>query len=66
MNKDSVGLSANAFLIQTLLPLSKSLGDLSKELLSALKEEQALNKTRGTNLFEKINSRNSADVQLAV
>jgi hexosaminidase len=66
MNSDLIALSANAPLVQPILPLSKSLSDLSKQLLLVIEEKQPVNKTIINDLFEKINNRNSADVELAV
>jgi hexosaminidase len=66
MNSDLIALSANAPLVQPILPLSKSLSDLSKQLLLVIEEKQPVNKTVINDLFEKINNRNSADVELAV
>jgi hexosaminidase len=66
MNSDLIALSANAPLVQPILPLSKSLSDLSKQLLLVIEEKQPVNKTIINDLFEKINNRNSADVELAI
>jgi hexosaminidase len=66
MNSGLIALSANAPLVQPILPLSKSLSDLSKQLLLVIEEKQPVNKTIINDLFEKINNRNSADVELAI
>lgn len=66
MDLDLIRLSANAPLIQPVLPMSKNLSLVSKQLLLGLEEKQSINKTVLNELLEQINSRNSADVELAV
>ncbi|MEN9909977.1 MAG: hypothetical protein RLZZ540_3136 [Bacteroidota bacterium] len=66
MDLDLILLSANAPLIQPILPLSKNLSLVSKQILSALEQKQSINKTELNGLLEQINTRNSADVELAV
>jgi len=61
-----MALSANAPLVQALLPLSKSVSDLSEQLLLKLDKKQPLNATLVNNLLEQCNSKNHADVELAV
>jgi hexosaminidase len=66
MNTDLIDLSANAPLVQPLLPLSKSLSDLSEQLLLVIEKKQTVN-TAGLNyLLEQCNSKKHADVELAV
>ncbi|MFV5693783.1 beta-N-acetylhexosaminidase [Flavobacterium sp. LT1R49] len=66
MNADLIGLSANAPLVQPLLPLSKSLSDLSQQLLLKIDKKQTVNPTVLNDLLEQCNSRSPADVELAV
>ncbi|MEZ7499509.1 family 20 glycosylhydrolase [Flavobacterium sp. Arc3] len=66
MNSDLNVLSAKAPLIQPVLILSNDLSSVSKLLLSAITEKKTVNKTVLNDLFEKINKRNSADIELAV
>ena len=66
MNADLIGLSANAPLVQPLLPLSKSLSDLSQQLLLKIDEKQTIDPTVLNDLLEQCNSRSPADVELAV
>ncbi|POY41386.1 beta-N-acetylhexosaminidase [Flavobacterium alvei] len=66
VNTKLVELSSNAPLIQPLLPLSKSLSDLSQQLLLKIEKKQTVNPTAVKDLLEKCNSKNHADVELAV
>jgi hexosaminidase len=66
MNSDLIGLSANAPLVQPLLPLSKSLSDLSQQLLLVMEKNQTVNPTILIDLLEQCNSKKNADVELAV
>ena len=66
MNIELIVLSKKAPLIQPLLPLSKNLSLVCKQLLAAIEQKQSINKTELNMLFEQINTRNSADVELAV
>lgn len=66
MNADLVRLSTNAPLIQPLLPLSKSLSDISEQFLLRFDKKQTLNPTVLNDLLEKCNSKKNADVELAV
>jgi hexosaminidase len=65
-NTKLIELSFNAPLIQPLLPLSKSLSDLSQQLLLKIEKNQTLNPTLVNDLLEQCNSKNHADVELAV
>ncbi|MFV8269577.1 beta-N-acetylhexosaminidase [Flavobacterium sp. GT2N3] len=66
MNADLIALSANAPLVQPLLPLSKSLSDLSRQLLLIIVKKQTVNPTVLNDLLEQCNTRSPADVELAV
>ncbi|MDI5896067.1 beta-N-acetylhexosaminidase [Flavobacterium algoritolerans] len=66
MNADLISLSANAPLVQPLLPLSKSLNDLSQQLLLIIENKQTVNPTILNDLLEQCNSKKNADVELAV
>jgi hexosaminidase len=66
MNADLISLSANAPLVQPLLPLSKSLNDLSQQLLLVIENKQTVNPTILNDLLEQCNSKKNADVELAV
>jgi hexosaminidase len=66
MNKDLIALSANAPLIQPLLPLSKSLSDLSEQLLLLMDKNEEVKSKVLLDLLEKCNSRSASDVELAV
>jgi hexosaminidase len=65
-NINLMELSANAPLVQPLLPLSKSLSDLSARLLLLIDKKQSVNPTLLEDLLEQCNSKNQADVELAV
>jgi len=66
MNADLIALSANAPLVQPLLPLSKSLSDLSQQFLLVIDKKQSVNSTVLNDLLEQCNSKKHADVELAV
>ena len=65
-NTDLVQLSLNAPLVQPILPLSKSLSDLSQQLLLVLEKKQAPNTAILNDLLKQCNSKEHADVELAV
>lgn len=66
LNSDLIALSANAPLVQPLLPLSKSLSDISEQLLLLIDKKQKVNQVLLEDLLEKCNTRSPADVELAV
>ena len=66
MNEDLIDLSSNAPLIQPLLPLSKSLKDISEQLLLVIENKKPVNPSLLNNLLEQCNSKKHADVELAV
>ncbi|RTY94083.1 beta-N-acetylhexosaminidase [Flavobacterium sp. GSP27] len=66
LNFDLIALSANAPLVQPLLPLSKSLSDVSQQLLLLIDKKQKVSQTVLEDLLEKCNTRSPADVELAV
>ena len=66
VNAKLIELSSNAPLVHPLLPLSKSLSDLSQQLLSKIEKKQTVNPNTLNNLLEQCNSKNHADVELAV
>jgi hexosaminidase len=66
LNANLKDLSNNAPLVQPLLPLSKSLADLSEQLLLMIDKKQSVNPTILKDLLEQCNSKNHADVELAV
>ncbi|RTY75443.1 beta-N-acetylhexosaminidase [Flavobacterium bomense] len=66
LNSDLIALSANAPLVQPLLPLSKSLSDVSQQLLLLIDKKQKVSQTVLEDLLEKCNTRSPADVELAV
>jgi hexosaminidase len=66
VNAKLIELSSNAPLIQPILPLSKSLSDLSQQLLLKIEKKQTVNPSVIKNLLEQCNSKNHADVELAV
>jgi hexosaminidase len=65
-NANLIQISANAPLVQPLLPLSKSLADLSAQLLLIIDKKQSVNPTVLKDLLEQCNSKKHADVELAV
>jgi hexosaminidase len=61
-----IELSNNAPLIQPILPLSKSLSEVSQQLLLLIEKKQLINPILLNDLLEHCNSKNNADVELAV
>ncbi len=59
-------LSLNAPLVQPILPLSQCLASLSKEFLLVLEENKPFNKKVMNDLYNQCNSKDHADVELAV
>ncbi|CAN1556316.1 Chb N-acetyl-beta-hexosaminidase [Flavobacteriaceae bacterium] len=66
MNTDLNTLSTNAPLVQPLLPLSKSLNELIEKLLLKIEKKQNIEAPVLNELLEKCNSKEHADVELAV
>ncbi|PJJ08194.1 hexosaminidase [Flavobacterium sp. 1] len=66
MDSDLNVLSTNAPLVQSLLPLSKSLNDIAKQLLLKIDKKENADAATLNNLLEKCNSKEHADVELAV
>jgi hexosaminidase len=66
MNTELIALSSNAPLIQPLLPLSKSLSDLSEQILLKMEKKQTVNPNTVNDLLEQCNSKTHADVELAI
>jgi hexosaminidase len=66
MDSDLNALSKNAPLVQPLLVLSKSLNDISQQLLLKIDKKENVDATILNNLLEKCNSKDHADVELAV
>ncbi|PZX93204.1 hypothetical protein DOS84_12705 [Flavobacterium aquariorum] len=66
MNSDLNVLSNNAPLIKQLLVLSKSLKDISGQLLLKINNEQIIDASVLNELLEKCNSNENADVELVV
>ena len=66
LNSDLIALSSNAPLVQPLLPLAKSLSDVSEQLLLIMDKKQKVDQTLLEDLLEKYNTRSPADVELAV
>jgi hexosaminidase len=66
MNADLVRLSANAPLVQPLLPLSKSLSAISEQFLLQFDKKQTVSPSVFNEMLEQCNSKKHADVELAV
>ena len=66
VNTKLIELSLNAPLVQPLLPLSKSLSDLSQQLLLSIEKKQTVNSSKLNDLLEQCNSKKHADVELSV
>lgn len=66
LNKDLIALSANAPLVQPLLPLAQKLNDASAEILLLLDNKSTLKKEDLKKLIEQCNTKEHADVELAV
>nr|WP_315246181.1 family 20 glycosylhydrolase [uncultured Flavobacterium sp.] len=65
-NKELIDLSANAPLVHPILPLSKKLSDASQQLLFLLDNKSGLKPADLKNLIEQCNTKDHADVELAV
>ncbi|HEX8018000.1 MAG TPA: family 20 glycosylhydrolase [Flavobacterium sp.] len=65
-NKELIDLSANAPLVHPILPLSKKLSDASQQLLLLLDNKSGLKPADLKNLIEQCNTKDHADVELAV
>ncbi|RZJ53612.1 MAG: beta-N-acetylhexosaminidase [Flavobacterium sp.] len=66
VNKGLNDLSANAPLVQPILPLSKKLNDVSEQLLLVLDNKSTLKADDLKALIEQCNTKDYADVELAV
>ena len=66
INKGSIALSANAPLVQPILPLAKKLSNVSQELLLVLDNKSTLKTADLKSLIEQCNTKDHADVELAV
>ncbi|PZX93202.1 beta-N-acetylhexosaminidase [Flavobacterium aquariorum] len=66
MHANLITLSNNAPLVQPLLPLSKNLKDISEQLLLKINNNQSIGASVLDELLEKCNSKEHADVELAV
>jgi hexosaminidase len=66
VNKELNDLSANAPLVQPILPLAKKLSDASQELLLVLDNKSVIKPADLKNLIEQCNTKDHADVELAV
>jgi hexosaminidase len=66
LNKSLIALGANAPLVQPVLPLAKSLSDLSEQLVLVLNNKEAVKPEVLAGLLEECNSKKHADVELAV
>jgi len=66
VNKGLIELSANAPLVQSILPLSKKLSDASQELLLVLDNKSTLKSADLQSLIEQCNTKDHADVELSV
>nr|WP_315221960.1 family 20 glycosylhydrolase [uncultured Flavobacterium sp.] len=66
VNKELIQLSENAPLMQPILPLAKKLSDASEQLLLFLDNKQTLKITDLKKLIEACNTKDHADVELAV
>ncbi|MDR7212459.1 family 20 glycosylhydrolase [Flavobacterium piscis] len=66
VNKGLMELSVNAPLVQPILPLSKKLSDASQQLLLVLDNKPTLKAEELKNLIEQCNTKDHADVELAV
>lgn len=66
MNVELIKLSKKAPLIQPVLPLSKQLSIIATEFLSSWEKNLSPNKVVLKEAFEQINTRNDADVELAI
>jgi hexosaminidase len=66
MNTDLIKLSTNAPLVQPILPLSNSLNEISESLLLKINKKEKIDVAVWNILLEKCNSKEHADVELAV
>ncbi|WP_281310317.1 beta-N-acetylhexosaminidase [Flavobacterium flavigenum] len=66
LDKELNDLSANAPLVQPILPLAKKLSDASQELLQVLDNKSTLKSQDLKTLIEQCNTKDHADVELAV
>lgn len=66
LDKELNDLSANAPLVQPVLPLAKKLSDASQELLRVLDNKSTLKSADLKSLIEDCNTKDHADVELAV
>lgn len=66
LNKSLVALSANAPLVQPILPLAKRLSDASQELLLVLDNKSNIKSEDLKKLIEECNTKDQADVELSV
>lgn len=66
LNKELKELSTHAPLVQPIVPLAKKLSDASQELLLVLDNKSTLKKGDLKNLIEQCNTKDHADVELAV
>jgi hexosaminidase len=66
INKGLIELSADAPLVQPILPLAKKLSDASQELLLVLDNKASLKAEELKKLIEQCNTKEYADVELAV
>ena len=66
MDADLINLSANAPLIQPILPLSKNLKEISEQLLLVVENKKTVNLDVINGLLEQFNTRSPADVEVAV
>ena len=66
MDAALIALSKNAPLVQPLLILSKSLNDISQQLLLKIDKKENVDAAVLNNLLEKCNSKEHADVELSV
>jgi hexosaminidase len=57
MNESLIDLSANAPLVQPILPLSKSLSEVSEQMLPMIEENKLYRMTMLKDLVEKCNSK---------
>ncbi|MEL1253469.1 family 20 glycosylhydrolase [Flavobacterium sp. DGU38] len=66
VNKELIDLSANAPLVQPILPLAKKLSETSQQLLLLLDNKSGLKPADLKSLIEQCNTKDHADVELAV
>ena len=66
LNEQLIELGNKAPLVQPILPLSQSLSNLSQELLLVLEGNKSFNTTIIEPLYVKCNSKEHADIELAI